>query len=144
MKFNSPTRPARRARAGFTLAEVLAALLFMAIVIPVTIEAVHVASRAGVVGVRKSVATRIAENVLNDQVARSQAGAASQNGTVEEQGVQYQWSALSEQWSVDQLTLLTVQVSYPAQGQDYDVRLSTLIDPNGTNTSSTSTSTTTQ
>ena len=35
------------ARAAFTLAEVLAALLFMAIVIPVAVEGLHIASLAG-------------------------------------------------------------------------------------------------
>ena len=40
-------RPTSRNRA-FTLAEVLAALLFMAIVIPVALHGMSVASRAGV------------------------------------------------------------------------------------------------
>ena len=47
----------RRIRAGFTLVEVLAALLFMAILIPVAMRAVQIANRAGQVGDRKAVAT---------------------------------------------------------------------------------------
>src|ERR1051325_2433688 len=56
---------ARNAR-GFTLAEVLAALAFMAIVIPVAVQGLRVASLAGQVGQRKAVAGRIAERVLNE------------------------------------------------------------------------------
>jgi type II secretory pathway pseudopilin PulG len=115
---------------GFTLAEVLAALLFMAIVIPVAVEGVRIASRAGQVGARRAVATRIGDSVLNEQVVRSQSQTSAQNGTVQEAGVDYQWRTHSENWSVDQLTLLTVQVDFPVQGQTYNVLLSTLIDPN--------------
>ena len=39
--------------AGFTLAEVLAALVFMAILIPVALEGLSIASRAGEVAARK-------------------------------------------------------------------------------------------
>ena len=44
---------------AFTLAEVLAAMLFLAIVIPAAVEALHVASLAGEVAARKGAAARI-------------------------------------------------------------------------------------
>src|SRR5258708_37139450 len=53
---------------GYTLAEVLAALLFMAILIPVTMHGVSVSSRAGVLGQRKATAMRIAERVLDESI----------------------------------------------------------------------------
>jgi Tfp pilus assembly protein FimT len=59
MKFATPKN--KRSAGGaappcqaFTLAEVMAALLFLAIVIPVAIEAMHVASLAGEVGARRA------------------------------------------------------------------------------------------
>src|SRR2546429_9589111 len=55
-------------KAAFTLAEVLAALLFMAIVIPVALEGMHVATRAGSVAVRKREAARVAERILNESI----------------------------------------------------------------------------
>src|SRR5216684_819976 len=61
-------RPSAFHRAAFTLAEVLAALLFMAIVIPVALEGMHVASRAGSVAVRKREAARVAERILNESL----------------------------------------------------------------------------
>ena len=63
MKF-APTSNNRR-RSGYTLAETLAALLFLAIVIPAVVEALHIAGRVGTVSVRRSVAARIAEKVLS-------------------------------------------------------------------------------
>ena len=45
MKFGTKTN---KHQFAFTLAEVLAALLFMAVVIPVALEGMHVASRAAV------------------------------------------------------------------------------------------------
>ena len=59
MRFKPTIRPSpavRRARAAFTLVEVLAALTLMAIVIPVAVDAMRLANLAGQVGQRKAVA----------------------------------------------------------------------------------------
>jgi general secretion pathway protein I len=113
---------------GFTLAEVLAALAFMAIVIPVAVEGLRVASLAGQVGQRKAVAARIAERVLNERVVTSQTQTATQRGVVQDGVLQYQWYVHSELWPEDAMRLVTVEVTFPVQGQTYDVRLSTLMD----------------
>ena len=54
--------------AAFTLAEVMAAMLFLAIVVPVAVEALHVSSLAGEVAARKGAAARIADRVLNESL----------------------------------------------------------------------------
>jgi len=123
----------RRDKSAFTLAEVLAALLFMAIVIPVALEGMHVASRAGSVAVRKREAARVAQRILNENlVTTNWNNGASQVGTVVEGIRQFQWTLRNEAWNVDQNTstmrLLSVEVTYAAQGQNYSVRLSTLVD----------------
>lgn len=121
--------PRRRIRrGGFTLIEVLASLLFMAIVIPVAMQGLRVANMAGQVANRKSVAARIGERVLNEIVVTTQAKEATQSGTVQEGPYQYRWQLRNEPWTLDALRLVSVQVTYAVQGQDYDVRLSTLID----------------
>jgi len=118
---------------AFTLAEVLAALLFLAIVIPVALEGMHVASRAGSVAVRKREAARVAERILNESlVTTNWNNGGSQVGAVVEGIRQFQWTLRNEPWNVDQNTstmrLLSVEVTYAAQGQNYSVRLSTLVD----------------
>ena len=131
MRFKPATHPwsaVKRARAAFTLAEVLAALAFMAIVIPVAVEGLRIANLAGQVGERKATAARIAERVLNELIVTGQLRGAIQNGVVQEGAQQYQWSMRSEPWPADAMLLVTVQVIFPVQGRDYDVRLSTLLD----------------
>jgi len=121
-------RAARRGCRAFTLAEVLAALLFMAIVIPVAVQGLRVASLAGQVGLRKVVAARIADRVLNELVATGQWQKSTQNGTAREGLQEFRWSVRLEPWNQTALRLMTVQVFFPVQGRDYDVRLSTIVD----------------
>jgi hypothetical protein len=135
MRFKQATQlrsAVKRARAAFTLAEVLAALAFMAIVIPVAVEGLRIANLAGEVGQRKTVAARIAERVLNEWIIGSRMQGTAQSGTVQEGMLQYRWSIRSEPWSEATMNLVTVRVIYPAQGRDYDVRLSTLVNTSST------------
>ena len=123
------SRDANRGRGGFTLVEVLAALLFMAIVIPAAVQGLRVASLAGQLGERKAVATRIGERVLNEMVVTRQWQNAVQSGVVQDGVLEFRWRTRTEPWLQQNiLRLLTVQVTFPLQGKDYDVRLSTVID----------------
>ena len=128
MKFRPANPAAKRARAAFTLAEVLAALAFMAIVIPVAVEGLRIANLAGQVGHRKAAAAIIAERVLNEWILTSQSQTPSQSGTIQEATQQYRWAVQIESWPEDNMRLVTVQVLFPVQGKDYDVHLSTLLD----------------
>ena len=137
MKFGPTPRlcsPAEHRRAGFTLAEVLAALLFMAIVIPVAVEALRVAAQAGQVAARKAVAARLADRLLNELVVSGQWQRASQNGTLREGPYEYAWQLDNEPWEMGALRLLTNQVAYTVQDREHTVRLSTLVDAAATTT----------
>jgi len=112
--------------AGFTLAEVLAALLFLAIVIPTAVEALHVASLAGEVAARKSEAARVADRVLGESVVTTNWSGGVQSGKVTEGILDFQWKLTSQNWPQDSMELLTAEVTYSAQGRDYSVRMSTL------------------
>ena len=113
--------------AGFTLVEVLAALLFLAIVIPTAVEALHMATKAGEVAVRKNEAARVADRVLNESIVMTNwSGGGTQNGTVTEGASNYRWTLTSQTWPQDSMQLLTAEVKYAAQGKDYSVKLSTL------------------
>src|SRR2546422_7844535 len=130
MRFRRAVRPgcaAKRARAAFTLAEVLAALAFMAIVIPVAVEGLRIANLAGQVAQRKAAAARIAERVLNEWIIGSRMQGSAQNGTLQEGTQEFRWSIRSQAWAEDAMNLVTVQVIFTVQGRDYDVRLSTLM-----------------
>ena len=122
------SRSKRRA-AAFTLAEVLAALLFMAIVIPVAVEALHIASVSGEVAVRKAEAARIADKVLNESIVTTNWNQ-SVTGTVMQNGHEFHWTLSNEPWSADPaMQLLTAQVDFTAQNRTYSVQLNTLENP---------------
>jgi hypothetical protein len=119
-------QPARNNPAAFTLAEVLAALLFLAIVIPTAVEALHVASLAGEVAARKSEAARVADRILSESVVTTNWTGGVQNGTITEGIMDFKWQLKSQAWPQDSMELLTVDVTYSAQGKDYSVQMSTL------------------
>jgi hypothetical protein len=130
MKFKPAILRARNGNRAFTLAEVLAAMLFMAIVIPVALQGVRIASLAGEVGQRKMIAARIGNKVLNELNVTGQLQNAARSGSVHEGGLDYNWSIRSAIWTEDTtspMTLVTMTVAYKAQGKTYDVKLSTLV-----------------
>jgi type II secretory pathway pseudopilin PulG len=117
-----------RLRRAFTLAEVLAALAFMAIVIPVAVEGLRVANAAAQSGQRKAVAARIADRVLNEWIVTHRTQTPAQSGTVEDGALQYRWVLRTQPWTQDTMRLITVQVYYTVQGQEFEVHVSTLLD----------------
>jgi type II secretory pathway pseudopilin PulG len=148
------------AESGFTLAEVLAAMLFMAIVIPVAVQGLRIASLAGEVAERKSQAARIAESVLVDNLITTNSRPTRLDGVAYEGTREFRWTLRSEEWSqgltnkpsagtsalnqmagsqpaVDQfsanqvnMNLVTAEVTYPVQSKEYTFRISTLVNPN--------------
>ena len=133
---------AKRGCRAFTLAEVLAALLFLAIVIPTAVEALHVASLAGEVAARKSVAARMADRVLSESLMTTNWTSGNQSGTITEGILDFKWKLTSATWPEDPMQLLTAEVTFSAQGKDYSVSLSTLANQQ-TQTQTTTTTTTT-
>jgi type II secretory pathway pseudopilin PulG len=137
MKFAPPRDKAERtgrreACAAFTLAEVLAALLFMAIVVPVALQGMHVASLAGAVAQRKGEAGRVAQRVLTEAILTTNWSQTAQGDTAYEGLRQFRWTLRNDPWNMDLnqnvIRQLTVEVFFMAQDREYSVRLSTLVD----------------
>ena len=114
-------------RAAFTLVELLAAMAFMAIVIPVIMQALAISNRAGQVAQRKAIAARVADRMLSEYVANGTQNRGFQRGTVEEGAYEFQWNIAVENWREDNMRLVTATVTYPVQGKDYSVEMSTLV-----------------
>jgi type II secretory pathway pseudopilin PulG len=135
MKFGATTSRASErpcSTAGFTLAEVLAALLFMAIVIPAALEGMHVASLAGTVAERKGEAARVAQRLLAENLVTTNSNQSVQSGTLTEGRRQFNYTLRSDPWNRDPsqnvIRQLSVEVKFTAQNRDYSVRMSTLVD----------------
>jgi hypothetical protein len=133
LDFNAKRPDGRRSAAsgrcrGFTLAEVLAALLFMALVIPVAVQALRVANQVGQVGLRKETAARIADRVLQEWRLGAPERRSLTQGSIQEGAYVYRYTLRTDPWSVGNMNVLTVLVLFAVQGQDYEVRISTLVD----------------
>src|SRR6185503_9423374 len=99
-------------------------LVFMAIVIPVALQGLHIASRAGSLSERKALGARLAESKLNELVVTGQWQSAAQRGTMREGLQEYSWQLQSEPWAEDgAMRLVTMHVNVPVQGRDYDVHV---------------------
>ena len=121
--------PAFRRKAGFTLAETLAALLLVAIVIPVAVQAIQLATYAGTASQRKRIAARIADRVLAETLGAASGSTLGTSGTVREDGIDYRWLLRNESWTDNEIRRVTVEVFFDVQGREHDVRLSTLGSP---------------
>ena len=128
MKFATARNKNRLARCrAFTLAEVLAALLFLAIVIPAAIEAMHVASLAGEVAARKGAAARVADRILNESLVLTNWSNGTQSGTATEGGLDFNWTLTSQSWPEDSaMQMVTAEVKFTAQAKEYSVKLNSL------------------
>jgi len=112
---------------GFTLAEVLAAMLLMAIVIPVAVEGIRLASEVGQNAVRKTVAAQICERVINELVTTGQWRQGFQEGVAWDGPYKYEWKMDLSNWYEGSFLVLTVQVNYTVQNKPRTVELSTLV-----------------
>ena len=76
-------------------------MLFLAIVIPAAVEALHVASLAGEVAARKGVAARIADRILNESIVLTNWNLGTQSGTVSEGAGEFigRWTAGTGRWT---------------------------------------------
>src|SRR2546422_7142993 len=93
---------------GFTLVEVLAALVFMAIVIPVAMQGLRIANLSGQVAERKGSAAQLADRLLNEMIVTSQWKESVQRGTVVEGPYQYRWQLRNEPWDKEAIRLVSI------------------------------------
>ena len=154
----TPPTPRRR-HAGFTLVDILASLLFLAIAVPAIVGALGIASRASEVAERSSVAGNLAENKLNELlVDNAWQSAAQPSGDFGTDFPNYRWQSATQTWTgnaadagttssstlgANMLTELSVEVFYPVQGSEHSVRLTTLVSASSTTTTTNGSSGTT-
>ncbi len=132
---------------AFTFVEVLAALLFLAIVVPAILQGLTLANRASVMAERHAIAGELAENKLNELVIdNAWSNAPAPSGDFGATAPGYRWQMQTLNWAADtvnQMTELAIDVFFTVQGHEYNVHLSTLVSqPSTTTTGTTGTGTT--
>ena len=116
----------RKRRKAFTFAELLAAMVFVAIVIPVTVRAITVANRSAVAAERKRVAVELAESLLTQMIVTEDWRQSTRSGDFGEEWPGYTWALDDAVWEEDTMRVVSIAVLYEVQGRQYRVVLSTL------------------
>lgn len=119
----------RNSRAGraFTFVEILVALAFMAIVIPVVFQAITLANTVSTRAVRKREAEELANRKLNEIVAEEAWQDGDASGDFEDDAPGFTWASTVADWTDDTMTRITVSVTYKVQGTEFTESLTTIV-----------------
>jgi len=130
----APALPAPLGRAcanhgtrGFTLVEVMAAIVLVAIVLPTAMQGTTLCLDLAHNARMQAQAASLAQAKLSELAATNMIYEAMQTGDFGEQWPQYKWLATVEAWDDPRLVELDVSVVWTARGRDYDVTISTLV-----------------
>ena len=116
----------RHARRAFTLVEVLAAMMLMAIVLPVALRGVSLALSAGSHARYLSEAAALAEAKLNELVTAEPLGVTQTSGDFGTDWPNYRWEAatLARDFS---MTEVQVSVFWIERGEERSISVATLM-----------------
>lgn len=129
-----PRARLRRRRRGFTLVEVLATLMLLAIVLPAILQGISLAMLAASKAKRQSEATSLAQWKLNDLVTTGNWAKGETEGDfgTDPQWAAYRWTAEYQNWSQGSVQELRLHVTWVVNNRQDEVVLSTLVYPNAT------------
>ncbi len=122
----SSCRRRSRSCSGFTLVEVLAALVLMAIVIPVAMRGATLAMRSGSLARHQAEAATLGEAKLSEMVSQGDWASAGSQGDFGSDFPIYRWTLQSTQRDFD-ITELTLTINWPERGEDRSLNVSTLV-----------------
>jgi Tfp pilus assembly protein PilV len=130
-------------KSGFTFVEVLAAMLFLAILVPTLVAGLSASNRRGEMAERSALAAQLAENKLNELSIDNAWSSAESRGTFGDDYPNYRYELTQSQWDADtnnKMTELTLDAFFPVQGREQSVRLTTLVNSTTLTTGSSSSS----
>ena len=116
-----------RRRRAFTLVEVLATLTLAAIVLPVAMKGISMATAAAAETRRRVEATALAGNQLAELVATGGWQAPGLSGDFSPEWPDYQWTAEVTDWQGTTLKQLQVRVTWTSRGSEHSLALTTLV-----------------
>ena len=120
-----------RLRSGFTLIEVLAAMLLIGIVLPVVMQAITSASRAATASHRRAEAATLAQSKLQELTATGLWASGNLSGDFGADWPAYKWSAAVAEWANDAqgvgMQQLDVTVTWTDGGRPASLSVSSLV-----------------
>jgi len=115
---------------GFTLVEVLATMMLIAIALPAIMKGITVATSAGTVARRRTEAIGLAESKLNEIIVAVEWQGGQLAGDFGPDWPDYHWQATVSNWPLDTtgagIQQVDLQVTWPFRGQTDSYKLSTL------------------
>lgn len=121
-------------RHPFTFTEVLAAMVVVALVVPVAMRGIAMARQLAGDGVRLELASRLADEKLNELIVTGDWQNGDAEGTLDPES-DYGWTLTSESFGDDEtlpLTVLTVTVSRTDAARAVSITLTALVAANST------------
>jgi prepilin-type N-terminal cleavage/methylation domain-containing protein len=116
---------------GFTLVEILATFVLIALILPAVMEGISLAMRLGTRSKHKVEASALAESKLAEVLLSGDYSKGDQSGTFEtdDSETAYSWNLAVEDWTTeDSMEQLTMTVGWSdSGGTDHSVALSTLV-----------------
>ena len=112
---------------GFTLVEIMATLVLIAIILPVAMKGISLALRTSDDARARMEATSLAETKLSELVATGDWRSNELAGDFGAEWPDYSWSAEVMDWEGAVLQQVTVRVEWTRRSQDRAVALSTLV-----------------
>lgn len=119
--------PLRQGLAAFTLAEVLAAITIIAIVLPVAMQGISIATGLAGVTRQRAEAVSLAQSKLNELVITGAYDIATMSGDFAPDHPDYRWEAVANDWEETNMRQLQVTVIWTSRGSQRHVVLSTLV-----------------
>jgi type II secretory pathway pseudopilin PulG len=114
---------------GFTLVEILATFVLIALILPAVMEGISLSMKLGAKSKRQIEAAALAETKLAEFVLSGDYDSGNQSGEFDDDESGYKWSLEVEDWKEEdsmQQLLMTVDWTDSA-GTDHSVSLSTLV-----------------
>ena len=125
-KKNTNKRPLACSK-GFTLMEILAALVLIGVVLPAVMKGVSMASILASDSARKYEALNLAESKLAEILLNDDWQESSDSGDFEPDNEDYEWTMETSDWTQADLKQVNVTVMWEQRGRPRQIQLSTLV-----------------
>lgn len=121
------SHPADGTCCAFTLVEVLAALVLLAIILPVAMRGISLATRTAGAARSRTLAASLAETTLHEIVLSGEWREGDLSGDYGQEQPAYSWTSEVDTWEESNLRRLDVRVEWTSGERTRSVTLSTLV-----------------